>query len=129
MECRRKFYAVVTATVISKMTCTTIHFLIQLARTFLLRFSCRLLKEISNNLHRTFRQRIEKGLAVLLRQNPVVQNHDDARVRLRADQASDALPEFQDRLGQRKFAEGISTARLDPLQPRLDERMVRHRER
>jgi len=33
----------------------------------------------------------------LLRQNPVVQNHDDAGVGLGADQAANALPEFQDR--------------------------------
>jgi hypothetical protein len=54
-------------------------------------------KSASNNFHRTFRQGIEKGLAVLLRQNPVVQNHDDAGVGLGPDQAPDALAEFQDR--------------------------------
>jgi hypothetical protein len=52
---------------------------------------------LSNNLDRTFRQGVEKGLPVLLRQNPVVQNHDDAGVGLGADQAPNALTEFQDR--------------------------------
>jgi hypothetical protein len=41
---------------------------------------------VLNNLHRTFRQGVEKGLAVSLRQNPVVQNHDGA---------GDALPACQ----------------------------------
>ena len=41
----------------------------------------------------------------------------------------DALAEFQDRLGQGKFAEGIAAARFDGLDARLDERMVRHGER
>jgi hypothetical protein len=36
----------------------------------------------SDNLHRTFRQRVKKRPAVLLRQNPVVQNHDVAGVDL-----------------------------------------------
>jgi len=42
-------------------------------------------KTISHNLHRTFRQRIQKRLPVLLRQDPVIQHHHDAGVCLRAD--------------------------------------------
>ena len=40
-----------------------------------------------------------------------------------------SLPEFQDGFGQRKFTEGIAAAGLDGLDARLDERMIRYRER
>src|SRR5208282_4689760 len=83
----------------------------------------------SHNFHRAFRQRVEKGLAVLLRQHAIIQHHDDARVGLRADQSADALAKFQNRLRQGKFAEGISATRFNRLDARLDERMVGHGER
>jgi hypothetical protein len=54
----------------------------------------------SNNLYRALGQRVEKGLAVLLGQNPVVQHDDDAGVGLGADQPANALAELQDRLRQ-----------------------------
>ena len=71
--------------------------------------------ERSHNFHRTFRQGVEKRLAVLLGQNAVVQHHHDAGVGLGADQPADALAEFQNRLGQGKFAEGIAAARFNRL--------------
>ena len=61
----------------------------------------------SNNFHRTFRQRVEKGLAVLLRQHAIIQHHDDAGVGFGANQPANALAEFQNRLRQGKVAEGI----------------------
>ena len=41
----------------------------------------------------------------------------------------DSLAEFQNGLGQRKLAEGISTARFNGFNARFDQRMVRHGER
>src|ERR1043165_4119307 len=83
----------------------------------------------SNNLHRALRQRVKKRLAILLGENAVVQHDDDAVVGLRPNQSAYALPEFQNRHGQRKLAEGIPAARLDRLDARLDEGMIRHGER
>jgi hypothetical protein len=43
------------------------------------------MRDNSHNFHRTFRQGVKKGLTVLLRQNPVVRNRDDAGVDLLSD--------------------------------------------
>jgi hypothetical protein len=62
--------------------------------------SCCLFHRSSHNLHRALGHGLQKRLAILLRQHAVVQDHHDAGVRLGADQAADALAEFQDGLGQ-----------------------------
>ena len=68
----------------------------------------------------------EDGLAVLFGEDAVVQDHHNAGVGLGADEATDALAEFEDGLGQGKFAEGIAAACLNGLNARFDERMIRH---
>src|SRR5213078_1811192 len=51
-----------------------------------------------HDFHRALWQRVEKRLAIALREDPVVQHDHDAAVRLRADQPPHALTEFQDGL-------------------------------
>src|SRR5260221_3975279 len=88
-----------------------------------------LLRCSSDDLHQAFRQRAEEGATVTLRQHARIEDDDDPAVLLRADQPAHALPQLQDRLGQRVFGERIAALRLDEFQPRFDQRMVRHRER
>jgi hypothetical protein len=66
-----------------------------------------------HNFHGTFWQRIEKGLAVLLGQNAVVENDHDAAIGFGANQPPHALAKFQDGFRQGKFREGISAARFN----------------
>src|SRR5437868_1646657 len=44
------------------------------------------------DLNRTFRQRLHERAPVRLRDNSVVQDHDDAAIRFRSDQPANSLP-------------------------------------
>ncbi len=79
--------------------------------------------------HRAFRDRLQEGAAVRLREDARIENYHDPRVALGADQATDALPQFQDRLGQRVFRKRVASAFLNRLEPRFDQRMIRHGKR
>src|SRR6266436_10140676 len=80
----------------------------------------------SHYFQRTLRNRIDKSLAIALGQNAIVEDHHDAAVAFRPDEAADPLAKFQNRLREREFAEGISAARFNGLDARLDQRMIRH---
>src|SRR3954452_6009753 len=75
------------------------------------------------------RQCVEKQLAVAFCPHAAVEDYDDSLVRLAADQASESLLQFDDRFGHRVIHERVSAGALDHLQPRLGDRLVRHRER
>jgi hypothetical protein len=48
----------------------------------------------SNNLDRTFRQRLHESAAIWLGHDPIVQNNDDAAVGFCSDEAPNALSKF-----------------------------------
>src|SRR5881392_3683906 len=77
-----------------------------------------------NNLHRTLRERCHESPAIRLAHNPIVENHDDAVIAFGANEAANALPQFQDCLWQRIFCESIATARFDVFQFRLNQGMI-----
>src|SRR5262245_53701500 len=83
---------------------------------------------VSDNFHRALGQRVEERLAVTFGQDAIIQNDDDARVGLCADESAHALAELQDRFGQRELAEGIAPARFDGFNSSFDQRMVRESE-
>src|SRR4029434_6678820 len=76
------------------------------------------------HLHRALRQRPEKRLAVLLRQDARVEDDDDALVLLCADEAPDALAKFENRFGERILGEGVAAAAFDFFQSRLNQWMI-----
>src|SRR5258708_20858318 len=80
----------------------------------------------SHDLDRTFRQSLDECLAVLFGQNPVVQHYHNPSVGFCADQASDALAEFENGFREGEFAERVSSASFDGLDAGLDQRMIRH---
>src|SRR5882757_4671615 len=80
---------------------------------------------ISENLHRTFRQRLHKRAAVGFGHDAVVEDDNDAAIGLGPDQTAYPLSQFQNRFRQRKFSKRIATALLDQLKFRFYERMIR----
>src|SRR5262245_59592861 len=75
------------------------------------------------------RQRVQEPAAVGLRAHARVHHDDLAAVLVAADQASEALAELQDRLGQRMVAERVTPFRAQRLETRLYERVARALER
>ncbi len=71
------------------------------------------------------RQRTEQDLAVILRDDPAVEENDRTVVGFRADEATEALAQAQRGLRQLKLHERIVVA----LGPTLNERIVGHAER
>ena len=59
-------------------------------------------------------------MAVLFCQDPRVEDDDDAFVLLRANEATDTLAEFQNRLRERILGEWIPAAAFDFLEPCFD---------
>src|SRR5438477_6513111 len=76
--------------------------------------------EHSDHFHRTFRQRFQEGTAIRARHDAIIKDHDDSPIALRPNEAAHALTEFQDRLGQRIFGEGVAARRLYEFQFRFD---------
>jgi hypothetical protein len=66
----------------------------------------------SHHLHRALRQRSQEGAPVVLREHARVEADDDAFVLLGADEAADALAEFEDGFGERVVAEGVAAKGL-----------------
>src|SRR6266478_9297641 len=64
-------------------------------------------------LQRAFRQRFEEGAAILFGEDAVIQHDDDAGVGFGTDEPAHALAEFENRFGQREFAESVAAAGFD----------------
>src|ERR1041385_5837662 len=79
-----------------------------------------------NHFERAFGDGVEEGLAVLFGQNPIVERHDNSRIGFGPDQSPDTLTELEDRFRQRELAKRIAATGFDGLDPRLNQRMVRH---
>ena len=75
------------------------------------------------------RQRIEEDPAVALAEQARIAQHQHAAIALAADQAAGALLERDHRLRQLLVAEGIAAGAAHRIQPRLEHRIVRRRER
>src|SRR5262245_481846 len=69
--------------------------------------------------HPALRQAFEKQAAVAFRPHPRVEDRHLAAVGLRADQASEALLELDDRFRHLVLHEGDAAPRTDRLQPRF----------
>src|SRR5215211_722814 len=82
-------------------------------------------KRNSDNLHRTFRQRLHERAAVGFGYDAVIENDNHAAIGFGPDQTAYALSQFQDRFRQRLFSKRIATALLDQLKFRFYERMIR----
>src|SRR5438552_12425567 len=82
------------------------------------------LSEFSNHLDRAFGQRSQKRFAIALGEDAIIQYHDYALVVPCANEAANALAEFEDGFRKGKFHEWISAARFDCLNARFNERMV-----
>src|ERR1043166_4800647 len=69
----------------------------------------------SDDFYGALRKRLHEGAAVGPGHDPIIEDDDDATVAFRADQAADALTQFQHRFRQRIFGKRIATALLDQL--------------
>src|SRR5208283_2915085 len=78
---------------------------------------------------RVIRQALHKYPAVGFFQNPIIEQRQQATVVQRANQASKALFQRDDRAGHLVIAEGIAAGAIDRLHARRHNRVARHRER
>ena len=82
-----------------------------------------------DHLHRAGGKRLQKAFAVVLAQDPIIQNNDDAFIGLGPNKATDPLSQFQDRFGKGIFGERISAVGLDIFELGFDQRMIGNGER
>src|SRR5882762_5544007 len=83
----------------------------------------------SQYFHRTFRHGIHKVFAIVLGEDPVVEDGDDTGVGFGANKPAHALTELQNGFRQGNLAESVTAARLDGLDASFDQWMVRNGKR
>src|SRR5579863_3260425 len=75
------------------------------------------------------RQRLDKNSTILHALNPVIENGENAAIRLGADQAAEALLEREDGFGDLVFGEGVAAIVLEGADARGDDRIAGNGER
>ena len=83
----------------------------------------------SHHLYRAGREGLQKAFAVVLTQDPIIQNNDDALIGLGPDETTDPLSQFQDRFGKGIFGERVAAVSLNIFELGFDQGMIGNGER